>query len=85
MSAEQQINPTPLSRQDLEVLAFTLSGLLKNELDKPMSAKETYLWMGIGKTKFNRMVAKGIIKGHLKEHGDPMYVRSEIIDLIKRS
>jgi hypothetical protein len=83
MSAAKDLNPGPLSKQDLEVLAFQLGAVLKDLADKPMFAQEAYNWLGWSEDKFFRMVKAGIIKGHCKDQGHPIYLKSEIIEAIK--
>lgn len=86
MSAQKELNPSMVSKQDLEVLAFMIAAKLNEFADKPMTAKEAQAWMGIGKTKFIRLANEGVIKRHhVGEKGEPMYLRSELIESIKRS
>lgn len=84
MSASPHLNPGPLSKQELEILAYQIAGVLKDLSDRPMFAEEAYTWLGWSKDKFFRMVRAGVIKGHCKEQGTPIYLKSEIIEAIKK-
>jgi hypothetical protein len=84
MSAAKDLNPGPLSKQDLEVLAFQLAALLEEHMDKPVFADEVLTWTGWSRDKFSRLVRAGIIKGHCKDQGHPIYLKSEIIEAIKK-
>lgn len=81
--AAKTLNPGPLSKQELEILAYQIAGVLKDLQDKPMFAEEAYTWAGWSQDKFFRLVRAGIIKGHCKDQGHPIYLKSEIIEAIK--
>jgi hypothetical protein len=83
MNAAKELNPGPLSKQDLEILAYQIAAVLKDLADKPMFAQEAYNWLGWSEDKFHRMVKAGVIKGHCGDLGHPIYLKSEIIEGIK--
>jgi len=86
-AAEHQFNPSDLTNEQLDRIAMALyPRIQKLNEDRPMSAKEAYTWMGIASPTFYRLVSKGAIKGHrLTSDSDPVYLKSEIINSIKKS
>jgi hypothetical protein len=82
-TASKHLNPGPLSKQDLDILAYQIAGIIKELSDKPMTAEEAYTWAGWLKDKFFRLVKAGAIRGHCKDHGSPIYLKSEIIEAIR--
>jgi hypothetical protein len=83
MSAAKELNPGPLSKQDLEILAYQIAAVLKDLADKPMFAEEAYTWAGWSRDKFFRLKNAGVFKGHCDDLGNPIYLKSEIIEGIK--
>ena len=85
MSAElKTLNPTTLTKEEIEVITFHVINHVKELWDKPMSGKEAYTWLGVSKSKFYALVSQGAIKGHrLAPDSDETFLRSEIISSIK--
>ncbi|MBT1698247.1 hypothetical protein KK083_15245 [Fulvivirgaceae bacterium PWU4] len=75
----------------MEVILAQLKISVENELlvrkpvEKPMFAEEACAWLGWSHDKFFRMVKAGVIKGHCKKYGHPIYLMSEIIEAIKKN
>lgn len=89
MSAlEKHINGSDLSNEQLERLAYALVIQLDKIgiTDKPMRIKEVADFVGVSKRTVTNWMNKGIIKPHrLEEKGDPFFLRSEIIEAIRKS
>lgn len=88
MSAERQLNPTGISDDTLDRLAFALIARVKvlTVVEKPMNREEVAAYLGYSTKHISKLVDAGVIKAHrFTDDGDPRYLPSEILERLKRS
>lgn len=83
----KHLNPSDLSDESLDRLAFALVGRLTKYaiVTRPMKSKEAIEFSGVGKNTFYRMRNAGRIKEHRPfQDCDPVYFADEIIEALKK-
>jgi hypothetical protein len=88
MSATRDLNPSAVPNEHLEIIAFMILGKMQNLVvdDKPMTGKEAIEWTKWSEDKFYRLVRLGKVKAFRPDpNGDPSYLKSQIIEMLKAS
>lgn len=89
MSAiEKQLNPTDLTRQDLDRIVFAVQGHAKTffVVEKPLDRESAAAYVGIAVSTFDKLTRAGTFPKHKVPGLDiPLFLPSELLEVIKRS
>lgn len=84
---EKQLNPTVLTDEQVKIIAFTVSGVIKSQFmveEKPMTVKEAAAFLGYSEANIRRLCAKGALPSYrVEDGGDLRLIPSEIIKKLK--
>lgn len=86
---EKQLNPSDLTSEQLDRLAFALIGHLSKFglfVPRPMKMKEALEFCRVSRTTFQHWINIGKIKDHrVDEKGNPLFLPDEMYQAIKES
>lgn len=80
MTPTHHLNPSPLSKEDLQTIAFAIAGILKDHYaDVWLKREEAAAHVGYTVRKFDDLVRKKKFRAHRITPGaDPRFLRSEL-------
>ncbi len=87
MSAERQLNPSRLSQEEINAIAFAVAGVLAKHgkfSEEPLDSEGAAAFLKISQSSLRKMKERGKIKAHYPGGLDiPLYYPSELNKAVK--